>query len=215
MMSYATSVAGSERGDATRPAKASVGRRGGDSGTREAILAAARELFASKGFDGASLRMIASAASVDTGLIRHFYGSKDELFAATLHIPEEIIQRVLGALAGDRRLLGRRMTDAYLTLWEDPATAEPIRAIARSAIASDKAGDRLRAILSTRLVQQALPHLAADQQETRATLAGAHLLGIALARYVVRVEPLASLDRETLVAMCGPAIQRYLTQKLP
>jgi hypothetical protein len=107
------------------------------------------------------------------------------------------------------------MSDAYLRLWEDPATAEPILAIARSAIASNKAADRLRAILGSRLLHQVGLQLASDDQDTRAALAGAHLLGIALGRYVLRVEPLTSLDRDTLIAMCAPAIQRYLTQPLP
>jgi AcrR family transcriptional regulator len=178
-------------------------------------MAAAREQFANKGYDGASLRTIAATAGVDTGLIRHFYGSKDDLFAATLHIPEEIPQRVLGALAGDPESLGERMTDAYLRLWEDPATAEPILAIARSAIASNKAADHLRTILGARLLHQASPQLASDRQDTRAALAGAHLMGIALGRYVLCVEPLTSLDRDTLIAMCAPAIQRYLTHPLP
>lgn len=233
-MSYATDMATPASAGSMRPSRArhmksasgvakpaggrqavALGRRIGDSGTREAILAAAREQFAGKGFDGASLRTIAAGAGVDAGLIRHFFGSKDDLFAATLQIPDEIIQRVLAALAGDRDHLGERMALAYFTLWEDPATAGPLLAIARSAIASDKAGDRLRAILSARVLQHATPLLATDQQETRATLAGAHLLGIALARYVLRVESLASLEREALVAMCAPAIQRYLTQPLP
>ncbi|WP_433616516.1 TetR/AcrR family transcriptional regulator [Dactylosporangium sp. CA-139114] len=193
-----------------------TGRRaGGDSGTREAILAAARDQFAAKGFDGASLRVIAAAAGVDTGLIRHFFGSKDDLFAATLHIPDSIVQRMLTALAGDAERLGERMVDTYLHLWEDPATAEPILAIARSAISSDKAADRLRAILGANLFRQALPHLPEDHADARAALAGAHLMGIALARYVVRVPPLVDLDRAALVAFCAPAIQRYLTQPLP
>jgi AcrR family transcriptional regulator len=220
MISYAAVVANSSRAEPVQPGEgpaktSAAGRRAGGSGTREAILAAAREQFANKGYDGASLRAIAAAAGVDTGLIRHFYGSKDDLFAATLHIPEEIPQRVLAALAGDPESLGERMTDAYLRLWEDPATAEPILAIARSAIASNKAADRLRAILGTRLLHQVALQLASDHQDTRAALAGAHLMGIALARYVLRVEPLTSLGRDTLIAMCAPAIQRYLTQPLP
>src|SRR4051794_23640348 len=109
-----------------------AGRRTNGSGTREAILAAARDQFAAKGYHGAALRTIAAAAGVDAGLIRHFFGSKDDLFAATVHIPPEVAAGLLSALAGDPEGLGRRMADAYLRLWEDPATAEPIRAVARS-----------------------------------------------------------------------------------
>ena len=200
---------------AVPPTRRTVGRRIGDSGTRAAILAAARDQFAGKGYHGASLRSIAAAAGVDTGLIRHFFGSKDDLFAATLYIPAEIIERVVAALAGGPDGLGERLVDTYLRLWEDPATAEPILAIARSAITSDKAADRLQALVGANLLHQALPHLASDNTEVRAALAGAHLMGIALGRYVLRAEPLTSLDRDTLIAMCAPAIQRYLTEPLP
>jgi AcrR family transcriptional regulator len=201
--------------DAQPADKRPTGRRTGDSGSREAILAAARDQFAAKGFDGASLRAIAAAAGVDTGLIRHFYGNKDNLFAATQYIPETIIKQIMTALAGDAEHVGRRTVDTYLALWEDPATAEPILAIARSAISSDRAADRLRAILGATLFRQALNNLPADHAEVRAALAGAHLMGVALARYVVRLEPLANLDRDALVALCAPAIQRYLTEPLP
>ncbi len=200
---------------AAEPGKKPTGRRTGDSGTRAAILAAAREQFANKGYDGATLRMIAAAAGVDTGLIRHFYGSKDDLFAATLDIPEAFTQGVLHALVGDPDQIGVRLVDTYLSMWEDPASAEPILAIVRSAISSDRAADRLRAILSARIIRKAIPTLAQDNGEVRAALAGAHLMGIALARYVIRVEPLANLDRDTLIELVAPTIQRYLTGPLP
>ena len=191
------------------------GRRTGDSGTRAAILAAARDQFARMGYDGASLRMIAADAGVDTGLIRHFFGSKEELFAATLDIPEEIVTRMTEALAGDPDRLGERLIRTYLSLWEDPVSAEPFLAIVRSAVSSDRAADHLRAIISARVLGTAAPALTQDNSDVRAALAGSQLVGIALARYVIRVEPLASLDRDTLVALCAPAIQRYLTGPLP
>jgi AcrR family transcriptional regulator len=193
-----------------------VGRRTGESGTREAILAAAREQFAGKGYGGASLRVIAAAAGVDAGLIRHFYGSKDDLFDAALELPQEVPQRMAQALTGDPDHLGERLVDTYLSLWEDPASAAALLAIVRSAIASDRAADRLQAMLSARFLADLAPHLGevADGQP-RAALAGAHLLGVAIARYVVRIGPIADMDRDTLIAMCAPAVQRYLTAALP
>ncbi|MGC9669789.1 TetR family transcriptional regulator [Planosporangium sp. 12N6] len=187
-----------------------VGRRTGESGTRAAILAAAREQFASKGYDGASLRVIAAAAGVDTGLIRHFYGSKDNLFEAALQIPPAFTQQMAKALAGDPDGIGERLVDAYLRLWEDPATAEPLLAVVRSAISSDRAADRLQAMLNARFLAEIAPHLHRPDGEARAALAGAHLLGVAIARYVVRVGPIAALDRDVLIALCAPTIQRLL-----
>ena len=159
--------------------------------------------------------MIAADAGVDTGLIRHFFGSKEDLFAATLDIPETLIEPMVQALDGDPDRLGERLIHTYLGLWEDPVSAEPFLAIVRSAVSSDRAADHLRAIISARLLGTAAPALTQDNSDVRAALAGSHLVGIALARYVIRVEPLASLDRDTLVELCAPAIQRYLTGPLP
>ncbi|MBN1172418.1 MAG: TetR family transcriptional regulator [Micromonosporaceae bacterium] len=197
--------------DRRRPA----GRRTGDSGTREAILAAAREQFAHRGYDGASLRTIAAAAGVDTGLIRHFYGNKDDLFAAALAIPQEVVQRMSRAVSGDPDNIGERLVDVYLSLWEDPASADPLLAIVRSAIASDRAADRLQAMVGAQFLAEIAPHLNQPDNQVRAALTGAYLLGIAIARYVVRVGPVANLERHRLVAIAAPTVQRYLTGPLP
>ncbi|WP_320065544.1 TetR family transcriptional regulator [Micromonospora sp. RTGN7] len=193
----------------------SAGRRTGDSGTRAAILAAAREQFAGKGYDGASLRVIAAAAGVDTGLIRHFYGSKDDLFDAALQIPQEIAHRMGQVFTGDPDHYGARLVEAYLSLWEDPASSGALLAIVRSAIASDRAADRLQAILGARFLADISPHLDDTDGHTRAALAGAHLLGVAIARYVVHASPVADMDRDALVAWCAPTVQRYLTAPPP
>ena len=188
----------------------STGRRPGDSGNRAAILAAARDQFARNGYDGASLRTIAAAAGVDPGLIRHFFGSKDDLFAAALEIPPAMTQRVAQALTGAQDRLGERLVDAYLHLWEDPDSAEALRATVRSAFSSDRAADRLQAMLDARFLAEIAPHLNEPDRAARAAVAGAHLLGVAIARYVVRVGPVATLDRDELVAWCAPTVQRLV-----
>jgi AcrR family transcriptional regulator len=187
------------------------GRRVGDSHTRERILATAREQFARHGYAGASVRAIAAAAGVDPATVRHFYGSKDELFAATLQFPPQMPQGLIQALHGDPGQLGERFVRAYLSLWEDPATAQPLHAIVRSALTSPRAAGQLRAIFTAQAIRPFTAALGGHQPGTRAALAGTHLLGIAIARYIIRLEPLASMNREELVTATAPAIQRYLT----
>ena len=196
------------------PAKRPSGRRRGDSGTRQAILEAARDLFAAKGYQAATVRDIAAAARVDPALIRHYFGSKDDLFAATLHVPPELLHTAAAVLAGDASTLGERFVRAYLGFWEDAATAAPMRAIFRTAVTSDKAADLLLEFLQSRVLRELAPSLGTDRPELRALLASTHLLGVAIARFVVHVEPLASLDREALVALLAPTVQRYLTEPL-
>ncbi|PYE55433.1 TetR family transcriptional regulator [Deinococcus yavapaiensis] len=197
------------------PSKRPTGRRRGDSGARQAILDAAREQFAAKGYTAATVRDIAAAARVDPALIRHYFGSKDDLFAATLHIPPDLVQTATAVLAGDPATIGERFARAYLGIWEDPVTAAPVRAIFRTAVTTDKAADLLREFLQSRVLREVAPALGTDRPEMRAILASTHLLGIAIARFVLHVEPLASLDREELVAILAPTIQHYLTAPLP
>ncbi|WP_345713074.1 TetR/AcrR family transcriptional regulator, partial [Kineococcus glutinatus] len=157
---------------------------------------------------------IAAAAGVDPALIRHFYGSKDELFTATVNFPADAVERVLGALAGPREELGERIVRIYLGLWEDPDTAAPLLTMFRSAVGSEQAAELLREFLRARVLRRVAPGIGADRPELRATLATSHLLGTAIARYVLRVPPLADVDREDLVAVLAPTVQRYLTAPL-
>ena len=81
---------------------ARTGRRPGNQDTREAIIAAAREAFAEKGYDRASIRAIATGAGVDPALVHHYFGTKDQLFLATVNAPidpAQILPRVLDAPA--------------------------------------------------------------------------------------------------------------------
>ena len=192
-------------------ARQRAGRRAGDSHTRQTILATAREQFARHGYAGVSVRAIAAAAGVDPATIRHFYGSKDELFAATLQFPPQMAQRLIQALQGDHDRLGERLVRAYLSLWEDPASAEPLLIIVRSALTTPRAAEHLRAIFTAQTIRPFTAALGGPKPDTRAALAGTHLFGIAIARYVVRIEPLASMNREELITAIAPAIQHYLT----
>ncbi len=190
-----------------------TGRRAGNSGTRDAILAAARSHFALDGY-AASLRAVAATADVDVALIRHFFGSKDDLFTAILALPDEAPQRLLDALAGDPETLGERLARAYLALWEEPATAEPLIALARTALASRHTTDHVRELVTRRLLSQVFPKLEVDRPEARFALVSAQLMGVALARYVLRAGPLAELESDTIASLLGPTIQLQLTGKV-
>lgn len=191
-----------------------AGRRPGSSGTREAILDAARVTFAERGFAGTTVRAVAAGASVDPALVHHFYGTKDELFAAALALPGDLVARLPHLLDGDRAGVGERMTRTYLSLWEHPATSAPLRAVVRSAVTHESAAALLRELITSRLLVHAAARLGVDAPELRLALAGAHLVGVAMTRHVVRIEPLASADLDVLVAAIAPAVQRYLTGDL-
>jgi len=102
-------------GGARRPGRPRrSGRRGGDSGTREAILAAARARFGELGYDHATIRKIAAAAGVDAALVHHFYGTKEELFAAAMRLPVNPGQVLAAALAPGAREEGQSLGEHLL-----------------------------------------------------------------------------------------------------
>ena len=183
--------------------------------TEAAILTEARCLFAEEGFERTTIRAVAGCAGVDPALIRHFHGSKDELFAATVDLPPGALDRMLAALAGDHDGLGERVARVYLGLWEDPETSAPLLTMLRSAVGSERAAGLLREFLRGRVLSRVAPNLGVESSELRTTLAVSHLLGTAIARYVLRVPPLADLPTEELVAVLAPTVQRYLTGPLP
>lgn len=191
-----------------------TGRRRGDSGARQAIMDAAAALFATHGFQATTIRGIAAAAGVDSALIRHYYGSKDDLFAATLHFAPEALSRLAAAASGDPDHLGQRIVAAYVGLWEDPVTAAPLLATVRTAVSSAGGAALTQELLRTRMLPAFTPMLD-DRAELRVMLASSHMLGTAITRYVLRFEPLASLDRNELIATLAPVVQRYLTGDLP
>lgn len=186
-----------------------TGRRAGDSGTRDAILDAALRLFAEHGYDGASLRAIAGAAGVDPALVRHFYGDKEALFATAVASRSTLVERLASSVPGDPATTGARVTATYLGLWEDPATRPVLLALVRSATTSEHAADMLREALTGR-VAAALGPLENPAVSRRFALAASHLMGLALARHVLRLPPVASATTEELVAEVAPTIQRYL-----
>jgi AcrR family transcriptional regulator len=182
----------------------------GDSGTRDAILDAARDLFADRGYDGTSLRAIAGAAGVDPALIRHFYSDKEGLFAAVISSRSTVPDRIAAAFPGPPDELGARFTDAYLRLWEDPATQPILLALLRSATTSPHAAEVLAETLGSHIGQQSAHGLPDPSRMHRFALAAAHLFGVAFGRYVLRLPPLADISRADLVTELAPTIQHYL-----
>jgi len=193
------------------PPRRGPGRRPGATDTRAQILAAARGEFAARGYDGASVRAIARTAEVDPALVHHYFGTKEQVFVAAMELPFEPAALVPQLLAGDVTGLGERIVRFFLSVWGDPAGREPFLALLRSATTNEQAAAMLRGFVAQALLGRIAEALDLPDRELRVTLAAGQLLGAALLRYVVRVEPLASASDDQVVALVAPAIQRYLT----
>lgn len=184
-------------------------------GARERILVAARGVFAERGYDKTSVRAIAQLAGVDASLVHHYYGTKDEVFAAAIELSFEPTEG-LTELVGERpEQLGERLARVFLGVWENPTTRAPLLAIVRSALTHEAAAKVLREYVLHRLLQRIATELDVPHPRFRAELAASHMVGIALLRYVVKVEPMASADPEQIIAAVAPTLQRYLTDPDP
>ena len=187
------------------------GRRPGESGTRAAILEAARAAFAETGYDRATIRGIAAVAGVDPALVIHYFVSKEGLFEAALELPvrpADVFAR--GAAAGPDQL-GATVVRTFLEAWEPPESRVRPQAMLRSAMTNETAMAMIRDLLVREVFGPITQTLGVPDAQLRATLVGSQFVGLAIMRFVGRIEPLASASVDELVAAVGPTVQRYLT----
>lgn len=190
-----------------------TGRRPGASTTREAIAAAARARFAEAGYDRTTIRAIAADAGVDPALVVRFYGSKEELFRAVMALPDAVATALTSLADGPRETVGHRLAELVVGVLENPATRGIVLGRIRSATSHPDAAALVRETVTHDLLGLA-GALTDDEPLTRATLVGAHFVGVAFARYVVLVEPLSTMRAEEVVDVVAPTFQHCLTGPL-
>lgn len=175
-------------------------------GTRRAILGAARATFAARGYEQTTIRAVAALAGVDASMVMRYFRSKAGLFTAAvtmdLRVPD------LRSVPASRR--GELLVRYFISRWEDPLHNDELIALLRTAVTSQTVAERLQAVLG-QLVTEPIAALADERAAERGTLIAAQLLGLALCRYILRFEPLASLPADDVVAAVAPSVQRYLT----
>jgi len=175
--------------------------------TRERILEAARITFAAHGYEGATLRTIATRADANVALVIRYFGSKEDLFATAV----EFDLRLPSLQQLDRETLGEQLVAHFLEIWEEDRSGRELVALLRAAAAHPAAKARMQRIFHTQLLGAiAALGFAQDHAAMRASLVAAQMLGFALVRYVLEFDT-GSLDRETTVRVLGATIQRYLS----
>jgi AcrR family transcriptional regulator len=196
---------------------ARTGRRPGNQDTREAIVEAARKAFAERGYDRASIRAIATSAGVDPALVHHYFGTKDELFLATVNAPIDPATILPAVLSGDKDRLPERLVRTFVSVWDHPVTGPAAVALVRTGLQHDWSARMLREFLTARVIRRVIAHLDIDPAEAplRGSLVATQMIGLGIIRYVLKVEPLASASPETVVAAIAPNVHRYLLEPLP
>ena len=191
------------------------GRPTGSSGTRNRILTSARELFARNGIGNTSIRAVAAAAGVDSALVHHYFGTKERLFAAAVHIPIDPMD-VIGALrevpVGE---LGYRLPSMLLPLWDSEIGAGFIAAL-RSLLAGSEV-NLFRSFIQDVIAVEVGPRVdnPPGSGVIRIQFVASQLVGVVMARYILELEPFASLPAEQIAQTIAPNLQRYLTGDLP
>jgi AcrR family transcriptional regulator len=189
------------------------GRRKGSPDTKAAILEAARTLFAENGFSGTSVRAVAGAAGVDPALVHHYFGSKDDLFVASLSLPVDprAVFEIIAAQGLDGA--GERLLRGFLSVWDDPNLLPSMVGFARGLLDPSASALVKNGFLEV-VIKPLGTALGIDDPGHRMPLVASQMIGIVMFRYLVQVEPLASMSADEVVAVYAPTIQRYLTGDL-
>jgi len=187
------------------------GRRPGGPDTRGEILRAARESFAGKGFLGTSIRGIAREAGVDAALVHHYFDSKDELFVESMSLPVDPRQVAATVLDGPVEELGRRIITVFLGVWESPDGQQRMKGLVRSVVTSEEVSRLVREGLGQMIIDPVSEVLGVPDARLRVSLVASQLLGVALARYLVELEPLASATPAEVIDRIAPVLQHHLT----
>jgi AcrR family transcriptional regulator len=187
-----------------------AGRRPGAQDTRLLIIEAARAEFSDRGYAAATIRQVAARAGVDPALVYHYFTDKAGLFVASLDLPAD--PRAVQEQARQGGLDGARIVERFLAQWEDGVSepGQPFVTLAQAMSSSPEVATAVRQFLSER-VWARVPGPDDEVTRTRTALVSAHLLGLAWARYIVRMEPIASASRAQVAGWAGPTIEGYIT----
>lgn len=179
--------------------------------SREVVLAAAKNRFATDGYERTTLRAIAKDAHVDPSMVLYLFGSKLDLFRESLRLildPERLVE-ALSEAGGD---VGSRMVRVYMQIWESPETGPSMVVMLQSATSNSEAHEAFRTFMQTYVLAAVSGVLGGDEHaRLRAMLAATTLVGTAVLRYVMKIPPLATIPNEDLVTLLAPTVTRYLT----
>jgi AcrR family transcriptional regulator len=196
---------------------ATRGRRRGRPETRAQVLEVARRRFLAEGYQAVTLRSIAAEAGVDVALISYFFGSKKGLFGAALALSANPAEVFLQALPGDPATLPERILRALVGTWEDPAGGGQLRVMIAGALADPDLARLLREVLEREMIDRIAEYLGGADARSRAAAFATQLAGVIFARYLLALEPVASMSLDELIrylapglraAMAGPRLMR-------
>ena len=192
-----------------------VGRRPGNADTRSEIIEAAKQVFAEKGYDGTSLRAVARAAAVDPALVHHYFDGKAALFVAAMALPFD--PRQVKEHAAGLEYSGSRTIEGFLTMWDlAEGTGSSFASCLSAMAASSNVADAMREFVNER-VWSVLRHNDGETEalrRRRTAMVSSQLMGLAFARYILRVAPMSTASPKQIGRWVGPTLDRYVKEPI-
>jgi AcrR family transcriptional regulator len=178
------------------------------------IVAAAREQFAETGWAGTTIRAIARSADVDPALVYHYFGSKEGLLDAATNPPQKWLESIAEVWTTPIQQLGKALITLLLASWADDEIGPTLRAILQTAAHEPTTREKLRRVVEGSLM--GVSELGSDERDrlTRSGLISSQMMGVALMRYVWKIEPVASMPVDEVVAAIAPNLQHYVNGDL-
>lgn len=153
---------------------------------------------------------MAEQAGVDSALVMHYFTSKEGLFRAAIEWPVDMDMAAHRVFEGDPARMGERLVRMVCEIWEDETTRHPLAVILRNAVQHEEAARLASQFMQREMVGRLVARAQDPAAALRGGLAHSALVGLVMARYVIRMEPLASTPTEVVVRAVGSTIQRYL-----
>ncbi|MET1072052.1 MAG: TetR family transcriptional regulator [Umezawaea sp.] len=178
--------------------------------SKQRVLDAARTLFGQRGYDGTTVRAVATEAGVDSAMVFYFFKNKQGLFSAALEMSATVPPAIDSIFTGGIDGIGDRIVRTLLENL-DKSDRTPLVALTRSASSDDKSQALLREFVDRELTARLAAMLDTPDAALRAGMVNVQILGLTTARYIARIEPIASTPVDDLVTHFGPLIQHCLT----
>jgi AcrR family transcriptional regulator len=186
-----------------------LGRRPGNENTKAKIIGAAQICFAQHGYDRAPLRQVATLAQVDPALILHYFGTKQQLFIEAMLPLFEGPKMLPAAMRGDASGIGTRLATLFIKLTSEPTVQQLMLGLFKSVSSERQAAVLLSEFVRTNVIEQLEPYLPGPNKKLQANIIGSQLVGIFMARYVIKVEPIASTTDSEVIEYLAPRLQAH------
>jgi AcrR family transcriptional regulator len=187
---------------------AELKRRSGERGPREdrgvlsaRIVAAARASFAEHGWAGTTMRGVARDAGVDPALVHYYFGSKEDLIEASTTPPPEWMEAMQAAVTSPEQTRGEAIVRNVMWVYRQPELADLWRSVLLAAAHEPRTREKIVQIVASSIVPAVASTITKEERILRASLVASQTLGMVMMRYIWRIEPLASLPDEEIVAL--------------